>query len=71
MYGVPGPGGLRMGTIEATRLGMREAEMEQIAGFIARVLVEKAAPEDVLEDVIELRQPYQTLYYCFDNGLPA
>jgi len=65
------PGGLRMGTIEATRLGMREAEMEQIAGFIARVLVEKAAPEDVLEDVIELRQPYQTLYYCFDNGLPA
>jgi glycine hydroxymethyltransferase len=65
------PGGLRMGTIEATRLGMGEAEMEQIASFIARVLVEKAAPEDVLEDVIELRQPYQTLYYCFDNGLPA
>jgi glycine hydroxymethyltransferase len=44
--------------------------MEHIAGFIARVLVEKAAPEDVLEDVIEFRLPYQTLYYCFDNGLP-
>jgi glycine hydroxymethyltransferase len=65
------PGGLRMGTIEITRLGMREAEMEQIAGFIARILVEKAAPEDVLEDVIDFRQPYQTLYYCFDNGLPG
>jgi glycine hydroxymethyltransferase len=65
------PGGLRMGTIEVTRLGMREAEMEQIADFITRVLVEKAAPEDVLEDVIEFRLPYQTLYYCFDNGLPA
>ena len=65
------PGGLRMGSIEVTRLGMREAEMDQIAGFIARVLVEKAAPEDVLEDVIDFRQPYQTLYYCFENGLPA
>jgi glycine hydroxymethyltransferase len=64
------PGGMRMGTIEVTRLGMREAEMEHIAGFIARVLVEKDSPENVLEDVIEFRQPYQTLYYCFDNGLP-
>ena len=64
------PGGMRMGTIEVTRLGMREAEMEQIAGFIARVLVEKDAPESVMEDVIDFRLPYQTLYYCFDNGLP-
>jgi glycine hydroxymethyltransferase len=64
------PSGLRLGTIEVTRLGMREAEMDQIAEFIARVLVEKALPEDVMEDVIEFRQPYQTLYYCLDNGLP-
>jgi glycine hydroxymethyltransferase len=64
------PSGLRLGTIEVTRLGMREAEMDQIAEFIARVLVEKAQPEDVVEDVIEFRQAYQTLYYCFDNGLP-
>ena len=65
------PSGLRIGTIEITRLGMREAEMEQIADFIARLLVDKAAPEDVLEDVIDFRQPYQTLYYCFENGLPG
>ena len=65
------PSGLRMGTIEVTRLGMRESEMERIADFIARVLVEKASPDDVLEDVIEFRQPYQTFYYCFDNGFPA
>ena len=65
------PGGLRLGSIEVTRLGMREAEMEQIAEFIARVVVEKAAPENVLEDVIEFRQPFQKLYYCFENGLPA
>lgn len=64
------PSGLRMGTIEVTRLGMRESEMDTIAGFIARVLVEKQAPEDVIEDVIEFRSAFQTLYYNFDHGLP-
>jgi len=64
------PSGLRMGTIEVTRLGMREQEMDTIADFIARILIEKEAPSKVIEDVIEFRQPYQKLYYCFDNGLP-
>jgi glycine hydroxymethyltransferase len=64
------PSGLRIGTIEVTRLGMRETEMAQIADFIARVLVEKQSPDDVLEDVIDFRQPYQTLYYSFDHGMP-
>ncbi|MCS6842959.1 MAG: serine hydroxymethyltransferase [Caldilineales bacterium] len=65
------PGGLRMGTIEVTRLGMREREMEQIADFIARILVAREAPEQVLEDVIAFREPYQTVYYCFEHGLPG
>jgi len=64
------PGGLRMGTIEITRLGMGEVEMEVIADFIARVLVERAMPQDVRDEVIAFRQPYQTLYYCFENGAP-
>jgi glycine hydroxymethyltransferase len=64
------PGGLRLGTIEVTRLGMREREMEQIGEFISQVLVERRAPEDVLEDVVEFRSAYQTLYYHFDAGLP-
>ena len=64
------PGGLRIGTTEITRLGMRETEMETIAGFMARLLIEKAAPEEIVDDVIAFRQPYQTLYYCFDQGIP-
>jgi glycine hydroxymethyltransferase len=64
------PSGLRMGTIEVTRLGMREKEMDTIADFMSRVLIEKQAPENVLEDVIEFRQAYQTLYYNFDHGIP-
>jgi glycine hydroxymethyltransferase len=64
------PGGLRMGTIEVTRLGMREREMEQIADFIARVLVDHTEPEALVGDVTDFRAPYQTLYYCVEQGLP-
>ena len=45
--------------------------METIAAFMARLLVEQAAPEDIVDDVIAFRQPYQTLYYCFDHGMPG
>jgi glycine hydroxymethyltransferase len=65
------PGGLRMGTIEITRLGMHEAEMGSIADFIARVLLERTPPEVVRDEVVAFRQSYQTLYYCFENGLPG
>src|SRR6059058_3291873 len=46
------PGGLRIGTTEITRLGMKEQEMETIADFMARVLVEQEAPEEVVDDVV-------------------
>jgi glycine hydroxymethyltransferase len=65
------PGGLRLGTTEVTRLGMREAQMETIADFIARVLIEGAVPEEVMGEVVAFREPYQTTYYCFEHGLPA
>jgi glycine hydroxymethyltransferase len=64
------PSGLRLGTIEVTRLGMREAEMAAIADFIARVLVQKEDPRAVAREVVDFRLPYQTVYYNFDNGLP-
>ena len=65
------PSGLRIGSTEVTRLGMHETEMETIADFIARILIEQAAPEEVVDDVIAFRQPYQKLYYCFDDGMPV
>ena len=64
------PGGLRMGTIEVTRLGMREAQMEAIADLIERVLVRREDPEAVGRDAIDFRLPYQTIYYSFENGPP-
>ena len=65
------PGGLRLGTTEVTRLGMQEAEMEMIADFVTRVLVEQAEPEAIVDEVVAFREPYQTFYYCFDAGLPG
>ena len=65
------PGGLRIGTIEITRLGMHEAEMETIADFMARLLVENTAPEDMVDDVIAFRELYQTCHYNFDHELPT
>ena len=65
------PGGLRMGTIEVTRLGMAETEMDRIADFMSRIIVERQKPEAVVEEVTAFRLPFQTLYYCFENGLPA
>lgn len=64
------PGGLRLGTVEVTRLGMGGPEMERIADFIHRVVVRKEEPEAVRKDALELRRGFQTLYYCFENGLP-
>ena len=65
------PGGLRIGTTEITRLGMKEQEMETIADFITRILVAQEAPEEVVDDVVAFRESYQTIYYCFDHGIPA
>lgn len=60
-----------MGTIEVTRLGMNESDMETIADFMARVLVEKEDPASVQKDVVDFRYPQQTLYYNFDHEYPA
>lgn len=64
------PGGLRIGTIEVTRYGMREKEMEAIAEMIARIVVRKEKPEDVKAEAVALRKSFPTLYYCFENGMP-
>jgi glycine hydroxymethyltransferase len=64
------PGGLRIGTIEVTRYGMKEKEMERIAELIARIVVEGEEPERLRAEAVALRRSFPTLHYCFENGLP-
>ncbi|USG63328.1 serine hydroxymethyltransferase [Brevibacillus ruminantium] len=60
------PSGLRIGTTEVTRLGMKEAEMETVANLIVSVLEGKEEPEETRKQVIEMRRGYQKIHYCFD-----
>ncbi|MCA9914268.1 MAG: serine hydroxymethyltransferase [Anaerolineae bacterium] len=64
------PSGLRIGTIEVTRLGLMEDNMEDIAEFMARVLVKGEDTSIVRKDVEAYRSPLQTFYYNFDHGMP-
>jgi glycine hydroxymethyltransferase len=57
--------GIRFGTQEMTRFGMKEKEMEKIAEFIERILIEKESPFTVKSEVIEFRSNFQELKYCF------
>ncbi|MGZ4910481.1 MAG: serine hydroxymethyltransferase [Halobacteriota archaeon] len=64
------PSGLRFGTQELTRLGMKESEMRVVAGLVARVL-NGEAPEKVKKDVVEFKNNYQEVDYCFSHELGA
>jgi len=61
------PRGIRIGTQEMTRFGMKEAEMEQIAKFIKRVVLDKETPEVVGKEVAAFRASFQSPRYCFGD----
>jgi glycine hydroxymethyltransferase len=56
------PSGIRIGTQEITRRGLKEAEMAEIAQFIKNVTVDG---KNVKEDVNEFIKQYNTVKYAF------
>lgn len=56
------PSGLRMGTQELTRRGLKESEMAEVAAFIKKVAVDGA---DVKDDVSEFMSQYNKVHYAF------
>ncbi len=65
------PSGIRLGTQELTRLGMKEPQMREVADLIARVAVKAEGPEPVAADVASLRREFNTVHYCFTKGAEA
>jgi glycine hydroxymethyltransferase len=55
--------GLRLGTPEIVRWGMRAEHMPELAGLIARALIGNESPEAVAADVSALRNRFRTLHY--------
>ena len=65
------PGGIRLGSSEVTRLGMKESEMQQIASFVKQIVIDGKDAKEVVKEVVEFRKNFQKTQYCFDNKLGA
>lgn len=60
------PSGIRIGTTEVTRYGMKEAEMDRIGEWMAGVLNGTRDPDSVAADVRHLRAEFPRIGFCFD-----
>ncbi|KYK20165.1 serine hydroxymethyltransferase [Thermoplasmatales archaeon SG8-52-2] len=62
------PSGLRLGTPELTRLGMKETDMDSIAEFYKRALLKDENIKKINSDIKDFRKDFQELHYCFKEG---
>ena len=62
------PSGLRLGTPELTRVGMKEKDMDEVAEFFARAILKQENLKKIKDDVKEFRRDFQELRYCFKEG---
>ncbi len=65
------PGGIRLGTSELTRLGMKESEMDAVAEFMHRLVMKGEKTEKIASEVSEFRKEYQKVHYAFDTETDA
>jgi len=65
------PGGIRIGTSEITRIGMKENQMVEVAELIKRIVIDKQDPKKVKPDVVEFRKDFQKVHYCFESAKKA
>ncbi|MHA2141381.1 MAG: serine hydroxymethyltransferase [Candidatus Thorarchaeota archaeon] len=65
------PGGIRLGTSELTRLGMKESEMDAVAELMTRLVMKGEKTEKIAADASEFRKDYQKVHYAFDTETDA
>ena len=56
---------VRLGVCEATRRGMKGEEMQKIASFIKRVIVDKENPDRIKREIVNFVKEYQEVKFCF------
>jgi glycine hydroxymethyltransferase len=65
------PSGVRLGTPELTRVGMKEPEMERVADLFDALLHKGRSIEEVRASAAELKRDFTTVQYCFGAGEAA
>jgi len=65
------PSGIRVGTQELTRIGMREAQMAEVATLMGRVAMKGEDPAKVAKDVAAMRRDFNTIHFCYQPGVEA
>jgi len=65
------PSGIRLGTQELTRLGMKEPQMREVADLFARIVVKNEAADTIAADVAAMRTEFNTVQYCFTKDAEA
>jgi len=65
------PSGIRLGTQELTRIGMKEKDMVEVAEFFRRIVIKKEDPKKVGADVREFKKNFTKIQYCSNSGAPA
>lgn len=59
--------GVRIGTCEVTRRGMKKGEMLEIAELIKRTVIDGEQTENIKKEVAEFCADFQKVEYCFEN----
>ncbi|MEM4238034.1 MAG: serine hydroxymethyltransferase [Candidatus Nitrosocaldaceae archaeon] len=65
------PGGIRLGTAEITRLGMKVDDMKSIAIFMKRAIIDKEEASIIRRDVKNFKELFKHVKYTFDNSTNA
>ena len=65
------PSGIRLGTQELTRLGMKEPQMREVADLFARIVVKNEAADAIAAEVAAMRAEFNTVHYCFTKDAEA
>jgi glycine hydroxymethyltransferase len=61
--------GLRLGTQELARIGMKEADMSTVADLMKRVIVDREHGESIITDIAGFVSGFTELKFCFDQGV--
>ena len=58
--------GVRLGVCEATRRGMKEDKMEEVAELMKRVIIDNEDPRQAKKGTRKLMKEFQKIEYCFE-----